>query len=264
MEHLLTIETKDFILSKTFECGQYFRFRKLDDESYVGIIDGKEVKLSQSGSTLYVVGNLSVESLIRFFTLDLDYAAINANLKKNTALRPIVEYSYGIHILRQPLFETLITFILSQNNNIKRITGLIDTLCTNYGEALGNNLYDFPSAEVLATLELEEFSSMRFGFRDKYIYDAVHRWTVGDISCEIIEKAPLELARAELMKIKGVGPKVADCTLLFGASRFEAFPEDVWIKRALTHLFPDGLPNSIEPYAGIVQQYIFHYARAHL
>ena len=252
---------KNFSLEKTLECGQCFRFMLNNDNRYMGVIDSKGVSLEQIGNTIIAKGEVSYEELSSFFTMDVDYTKIEKIMTKDNTLKHILEYSSGIRVLRQPLFEALITFILSSNNNIKRITSLVASLCLHFGKQIDDNLYDFPSPEVLASLNIDELSVIRCGFRDKYILDASRKWVEGDISGETISLAPLEEAREELMKIKGVGPKVADCTLLFGASRFDAFPKDVWIKRAMKELFPCGLPESLEEYAGIVQQYIFYYAR---
>jgi N-glycosylase/DNA lyase len=162
--------------------------------------------------------------------------------------------------MRQPVFETLITFIISQNNNIPRISGIVERLCDNFGEDRGG-YRDFPSAETLSELSTFDLAPIRAGFRDKYIIDAARNWVDGTVREEFLKTAPLDSARDMLMKIKGVGPKVADCVLLFSANRLETFPKDVWIKRAMESLFPDGLPECAREYAGIAQQYIFHYAR---
>ena len=261
-KHIFKVDT--FSLKKTLECGQCFRFIAEANGGYCGIVSDKHVEVSQLGSTITVTGSISRELLSDFFTFDIDYERIEQEISNNEIFKKILLYSSGIHILRQPLFETIITFILSQNNNIKRITSLVSSLCSNFGNEISKGFFTFPNAKTIASLNLDELSVIRCGFRDKYIMDAASKWVSGDISEEIIRKAPLEEARAELMKIKGVGPKVANCVLLFGASRFNAFPEDVWIKRIMGTLFEKGLPDYVDDYAGIVQQYLFYYARAEL
>ena len=261
MKTTIYLTAEDFNLEKTLECGQYFRYKKNEDGSYSGVVLDEEVVLSQLDNILIVEGNVSKENLSHFFTLDVNYEKINESISQNETLKSILDYSSGIHILRQPLFESLISFIISQNNNIKRITGIIESLCNTYGERISNDYYSFPKPSTLAVLTQKDLAPLRMGFRDRYVIDAAKRWESGDINQKIVREAPLKEARAELMKIYGVGPKVTDCTLLYGASRLDAFPEDVWIKRAMLALFPNGLPLYTKEYAGIVQQYIFYYAR---
>lgn len=247
-------------------CGQCFRFSLSESGSFSGVALGRRLTLKQEDDILSVEGisrEVFEREYIPYFSLDMDYAAIKEQLSDDATMKRIVAHSPGIRVLRQPLFETLISFILSQNNNIKRIAGLVERLCICFGEKK-NDFFDFPTPRSLAVLSPEHLGEVRCGFRDKYVVDAAQKWMAGRIDGDIIRHAPLYEARQELMKIHGVGPKVADCTLLFGAARFDAFPEDVWIKRAMKELFPSGLPESAKPYAGIAQQYIFHYARQHL
>ena len=141
---------------------------------------------------------------------------------------------------------------------------MVESLCCTYGKAVGNGFHTFPDSAVLASLTCTDLRNLSVGFRDRYILDAARKWVSGEINIDTVNNAPLIEARAELMKITGVGSKVANCTLLFGASRFDAFPEDVWIKRAMNVLFPEGLSENLKPFAGIIQQYIFYYARENL
>ena len=161
----------------------------------------------------------------------------------------------------QSPWETLCSFIISQNNNIKRIAGIIERLCENFGDELGDGVYSFPSAEKLACLSVDDLSVLRSGFRAKYIIDAAKKVSSNEVDFKKVASAELSEARAELMKITGVGPKVADCALLFGFHRLDAFPTDVWIKRALSYLYPNGFPDFADQYKGIAQQYLFHYVR---
>ena len=170
------------------------------------------------------------------------------------------EYGKGIRVLNQEPWETLCSFIISQNNNIKRIKGIIARLCENFGNETENG-YTFPAPEKLACLTPEDLSELRAGFRAKYIIDAAQKVTSGEVDLKKLRNLSTDEARAELMKIKGVGPKVADCALLFSHKHISAFPKDVWIKRAMQVLFRGDLPEIAKPYAGIVQQYIFFYAR---
>ena len=177
-------------------------------------------------------------------------------------LKTACSYADGIRILNQEPWEALCSFIISQNNNIPRIKGIIDKLCTMFGDEIDKNLFSFPTAEKVASLSVEELAPLKSGFRAKYILDAARRVANGDVDLPSLRSLPLDEARNELMKIYGVGNKVADCTLLFGLNRIDAFPKDVWIKRAMEKLFNGSLPECASKYAGIAQQYIFYYARS--
>lgn len=266
MDYDFVCEADGFSLADTLECGQCFRFVKNPDKSYSGVALGRGVTLWQDSGRLFATGfneRLFACEYRSYFALDVDYAAIHALFEEDAVLMKAVEFAPGIRVLRQPLFETLISFILSQNNNIKRIGGIIERLCEKFGERLEGGVFDFPTPEALAGKACSDLAELRCGYRDAYVLDAAERWAKGVIDRDVVMHAPLADARRELARIKGVGPKVADCVLLFGAARYDAFPEDVWIKRAMGELFPGGLPEPIKPYAGIAQQYIYHFARAH-
>ena len=179
-------------------------------------------------------------------------------------LKEASAYAPGIRILQQEPWEALCTFIISQNNNIKRIKGIVNRLSTSFGNKIGDtDFYTFPKAETLAKLTPDDLAPLRAGFRNKYIIDASQKVATGEVDLEKCKIVPYDDARAELCKIKGVGNKVADCTLLFGMHRIEAFPIDVWMRRAMEKLFPNMTGEDFGEYAGIAQQYIFHYARMH-
>ncbi|MBQ1814910.1 MAG: DNA-3-methyladenine glycosylase 2 family protein, partial [Ruminococcus sp.] len=144
----------------------------------------------------------------------------------------------------------------------KRIKGIVDRLCESFGEDIGGG-FAFPNAEALARLSPDDIAPLRAGFRNRYIIDAAQKVASGEVDLEACRTLEYEQARRELMKITGVGVKVADCTMLFGLHRIEAFPVDVWMKRALKTLFPGMTPADFGEYAGIAQQYIFHYSRMH-
>ena len=254
---------KDLNLGETLDCGQSFRWEEYDG-GYRGIAFDREVVMKLDGEEL-TIENATAEDFEKiwrgYLDLDLDYGMIRDSI---SALHPVLKeaasYAPGIRILRQEPWEALCTFIISQNNNIKRIKGIVKRLCEGFGERVGSG-YSFPTAERLAELEPEDLSEIRAGFRNKYIIDAARKVAEGEVDLDSCRALPYEDARAELMKIKGVGVKVADCTLLFGLHRIEAFPVDVWMKRALEKLFPDMTADDFGEYAGIAQQYIFHYSR---
>ena len=256
---------KDLDLEQTLDCGQSFRWKKQNDGSFKGVAYNKSVSMNMQGDTLYI-DNATEEDFEKiwknYLDLDLDYGKIRKDISKiHPVLKDAAKYAPGIRILQQEPYEALCTFIISQNNNIKRIKGIVERLCESFGEQLQDGEYTFPKAEVIAQLTEEDLSPLRAGFRNKYIIDGAKKVASGEVNLDICKTLPYEEARAELMKIKGVGVKVADCTLLFGMHRIEAFPVDVWMRRAMEKLFPDMKAEDFGQYAGIAQQYIFHYSR---
>ena len=172
-----------------------------------------------------------------------------------------MDFCGGISLLKQEPWEALCSFIISQNNNIPRIKGIISRLCEAFGDNLGNGDFSFPDAERLAKMTPEELDPLRAGFRAKYIVDAARKVASGEVPLYELKKLPLEEGLDSLMKITGVGPKVASCALLYGCGKKDAFPIDVWVKKILKELYPDGFPFEDSPYKGVAQQYLFHYRR---
>jgi len=257
---------EDISLSDTLCCGQSFRWREVDG-GFRGTAFGKTVTVCKDGEDLLIKGTSreDFDSIWKsYFDLDTDYVAIRRDLsEKHPVLSEAAKFAPGIHILRQEPFEALVSFIISQNNNIKRIEGIVDRLCENFGEKLPEGSYAFPTPEKLATLSEDDLSPLRAGFRNRYILDAARKVASGEISLEECRTLPFSEANAKLMTIVGVGSKVADCVLLYGLHRTEAFPMDVWMKRAMSTLFPGVDPCDFGEYAGVAQQYIFHYSRMH-
>ncbi len=257
---------EDMSLEDTLCCGQSFRWREVDG-GFKGTAYGKTVTVRKDGEDLLIIGATQgdFENIWRaYFDLDTDYVSLRADLaSKHPVLREAAKFAPGIHILRQEPFEALVSFIISQNNNIKRIEGIVDRLCENFGEILPDGSFAFPTAEKLASLTEEDLSPLRAGFRNRYILSAARKVHSGEVSLEACRTLPFEEAKAQLMTIVGVGSKVADCVLLYGLHRTEAFPMDVWMKRAMSTLFPDVDPSDFGEYAGVAQQYIFHYSRMH-
>ena len=255
-------------LGETLDCGQSFRWRDNGDGSFTGVADEKLVTVSIQNGDLHIENTTEqdFEKIWRnYFDLDLDYDSIRESIGKiHPVLKEASSYAPGIRILQQEPWEALCTFIISQNNNIKRIKGIVDRLCTTFGNKIGDtDFYTFPKPEILAELTPDDLAPLRAGFRNKYIIDASRKVASGEVDLEKCRNVPYDEARAELCKIKGVGNKVADCTLLFGMHRIEAFPIDVWMRRAMEKLFPNMTGEDFGEYAGIAQQYIFHYARMH-
>ncbi len=257
-------EAGAFSLANTLECGQCFRWKKDDDGSYLGVVGQKQLRIKQEG-TIVTLYNTTEDDFIsvwkNYFDFDTDYSAIYRDLCQDKIIKTAYEYAGEIHILRQDPWEGLCSFIISQNNNIPRIIGIIDRLCRKFGEEIDEGFFTFPSAERLAGVDLSDLSELRAGFRAKYILDAAQRVADGRVDFSRISSAEIGIARQELSQIFGVGPKVAECALLFGCYRLDAFPIDVWIKRVMDRYYRDGFPEFAKPYGGVAQQVLFHYMR---
>ncbi len=252
-------------LSQTFDCGQCFRWSK-NPEGYAGIFKNNTLVLCQHDNkiTFKNTTNSEFKSIwYEYFDLGTDYKKIGENI---ASMHPILEKAYkecnGIRILRQDPWETLCSFIISQNNNIPRIKKIIHSFCNLFGNKIESRLeYSFPSPQYIAKLRPEELEPIKSGFRAAYILDAAQKVDSKIIDFEKIKNMDYDEAKNTLMKIKGVGPKVADCTLLYGFHKLEAFPEDVWIKKVMNTFFKDESPKIFGEYAGIAQQYLYHYSR---
>ena len=259
--------TDTFHLEETFGCGQCFRWRKQEDGSFAGIAFGKYCRISEDREggviVFHKIESAEFEQLwAPYFDLDTDYASIRSRL---AALEPVMakaaEFAPGIRILRQDPWEALCSFIISQNNNIPRIQGIVDRLCENFGEPVEGG-FAFPTPERMAQLTAEDLAPLRSGFRAKYLCSAAQLVADGTVDLRALYILPLPEARAMLMQIHGVGPKVAECVLLYGFHRMECFPMDVWMKRAMAVLFPGKDSCLFGADAGMAQQYIFHYSRS--
>lgn len=266
VNNTVTVKTSgDMSLRDTLKCGQSFRWKEEEDGGFTGTALGRTVTVRTKANDLIIEGATAddFENIWKdYFDLDFDYVALRDELSKtHPVLCEAAKFAPGIHILRQEPFEALISFIISQNNNIKRIEGIVERLCENFGEELSDGSFAFPTAEKLASLSTEDLAPLRAGFRNRYILDAAKKVYSGEVDLEECRTLPFADAKKKLMTIVGVGEKVADCVLLYGLHRTQAFPMDVWMKRAMATLFPDTSYESFGEYAGIAQQYIFHYSR---
>ncbi len=256
----------DFDLKQTLECGQCFRWKPLPDLSnaYTGVVKKHWCTIIQNKTEL-IFQHTTPEEFdsvwCHYFDLNRDYAAIKSILGADPVLKQAISFAPGIRVLNQQPWEALCSFIISQNNNIKRIQGIIERLCEQYGEPLENGYFAFPTPQQLAVLEIDDLVELRCGFRAKYILDAARKVTSGEVNLEKAKLLTVQESQQMLTQIYGVGPKVAQCAMLYGLEKTECLPIDVWIKRALEHLFPNGLPEFVLPWAGIAQQYLFHYVR---
>ena len=260
----LIVKAEGFSLADTLDCGQCFRWEKQEDGSFLGIVGNRVQRISQNGEelTFYHCGEEEFVSFWKsYFDFDTDYHAIQRRFSEDKTLQEAIRFAGGIHILRQEPWEMICSFIISQNNNIPRIKGIISRLCREFGSPLPGGGYSFPSAEILASLSLEQLAPLRAGFRGKYLLDAARKVASKEVDFDRIRRGDLHTGEEELRKIYGVGVKVAQCVLLYGFYRTEAFPVDVWMKKALHTYYPEGFPYLDTPCAGIAQQYLFHYIR---
>ena len=253
-------------IEKTFECGQCFRWNADGAGGYIGVASGRAAALCRRGEGIYIdCPDEELPFWRNYFDLDTDYAAAAQSIIACDYLGECAEYGAGIRILRQDKWEALCSFIISQCNNIPRIKGIVEKLCAIAGDEIefrGRTLRSFPSAERVAELEPEDLAPLRSGYRAPYILAAARAVASGELDLEAAALLPCDEARRELKKLQGVGDKVANCAVLFGLHRMDAFPIDTWMKKALkAHFPPDFDPASLGEYAGLAQQYIFYHAR---
>ena len=282
-KYILT-EVKSFELKDIFECGQCFRWNEEEDGSYTGIFDQNVLNVKKEDNQIIFKGICQgdiTETVEKYFDMNRNYEKIKQQLsKKDSYMKESIEYGKGIRILNQDLWETIISFIISANNNIPRIKGIIERLSKNYGKEIqwnGKKYYTFPTPEELKDVTVEEYRKLGLGFRDIRLYETTKMILDKKVDLEKLEKNPNTLeVREQLLTLSGVGPKVADCILLFSTlKRFEVFPIDVWVRRVMNDLYiknPDETKVSkkqIEKIAtekfgnlaGIAQQYLFYWRR---
>ena len=279
---------RNFDVGKIFDCGQCFRFDPVENSShereFSGVAYGRLVSFAQDGDAVYIYGSSAEDFHAiwkKYLDIERDYDAVADGIIAscdNGVLAEAVRYGEGIRILSQEPFECIISFIISQNNNIPRIKKIIETLSAKCGKPVAlpagmekhlsgrSSLCAFPEAEALAALGVDGLFELKTGFRAKYIYDAVTRYLDRSLCIEdIINEADIEAAIDALCRVKGIGRKVACCILLFGFGKYNAFPVDVWIKRVAAKYFSEQAETlgwqTFGEYAGIAQQYLFYYER---
>ncbi len=265
----------NFDPKQIFTCGQCFRWYEQPDGSFTGVAHGRVLNVRKKGGSI-IFDNCTEEDFKNiwtdYFDLERDYSAICKGFSSDKILSEAASYGSGIRILRQDFFEALISFIISANNNIPRIQGIINRFSELYGDRLfykGKTYYSFPSPEALRGVSESDLAPLRSGYRAKYIVNAVRSYLNGEIDTELIGRLPVSQAQKALCKISGVGPKVADCILLFSFGRFETFPTDVWVKRVMGELYgcaeKDARRTGCALFgenAGVAQQYLFFWRRA--
>ncbi len=274
-DNKIIMENPDsFDIEQILECGQCFRFNKLDFREYIIIACGKVLHIKQKDKEVvfYPCTKEDFENIwTKYFELDRDYSKIKIVLSEDEILKKAVAFAPGIRILRQDPWECLISFIISQNNRIPMIKQVIKNISERYGEKSGD-YFLFPTAEQLKKATVEELMSCKTGFRAKYIIDAIKNISEKRVDFSELENLPTQEVRQKLMMIKGVGEKVSDCVMLFSMDRKDVFPTDVWVKRVMEYFYFGGKDAKIKEihkladekfgkYAGFAQQYLFHYAR---
>lgn len=274
---------KSFKSKDIFECGQCFRWNENKDGTYTGVFKGNVINVKEKDNKIIFKGmcNGNIKEIVEeYFDLNRNYEMIKDELSKiDINLKTSVEYGQGIRILNQDLWETIMSFIISANNNIPRIKGIIERISEKYGQAIeydGNKYYSFPRAEELKNVSVQEYRDLGAGFRDKYLYQTVQDILNGNIDLNKLHSMDTAAVRDELLKLQGVGPKVADCILLFSTlKRFEVFPIDVWVRRVMNELYInkeneekvskkeiDNLAKEkFGAIAGLAQQYLFYWKR---
>ena len=284
-EQIYKIKNIDsFELKDIFDCGQCFRWNEEDDGSYTGVFKGNVLNVSKNDKEITFKGvcNGNIKDIVEdYFDLKRDYEKIKEELSKiDENMKTSIEYGKGIRILNQDLFETIISFIISANNNIPRIKGIIERLSKKYGDEIiwnGKEYYAFPTAKSLKDVSVKEYRDLGLGFRDVRLYETVKMILEGKVDLEELENNPNTTeVREKLLTLSGVGPKVADCILLFSdLKRFEVFPIDVWVRRVMNELY---IKNEDETkvnkkqieklaqekfgdLAGLAQQYLFYWRR---
>ena len=259
----------NFDIGQIFDCGQCFRFNRCGENAYEGVAFDRYIKIEQTGGRVIFYGTDEddFEGIwAPFFDLGTDYGAIIDSFGDDEVLRKAADYASGIRILRQDKWETLCSFIISQNNNIPRIKGIIDNMSKRFGNLIWKTdrreFYSFPTAKSLYEAGEEEIFALKTGFRARYINDAARTVTENPFFLTEVSSLDTPSASEKLQQIKGVGNKVAACTLLFGFARNDAFPVDVWVKRILAKYYPDGAGENLTgKNAGVAQQYLFYYER---
>ena len=286
MEQKVILKKQEsFELKHIFECGQCFRWNEEKDSSWTGVIKDAVINVRKEKDEVIiqgeVLGNKDLNEIVcEYFDLNTNYTEYKEILGSiDEYLAESIRFGEGIRILKQDLWETIISFIISANNNIPRIKKIIEAISRKYGKKIifnENEYYLFPTPEELSVASVEDLRSLGLGFRDKRIYETCkiineNKKLLKDIS----ELANTNQMREELLKLDGVGPKVADCILLFALKRVDVFPIDVWVRRVMNDLYIHNedenkvdkkklqslAEEKFKGLSGIAQQYLFYWKR---
>ena len=283
MKNVVVVEDlKNFDLKQTLECGQIFRYEQVSKHSYMVIAKNKRITLThQPESTTLILHNSNLSEYEEvwkdYLDIETDYGHIISQISKDDPhMEKAVEYGQGIRILKQDTWEMLISFIISQNKAIPHIQQCINNLSQSFGQLITDKseetYYAFPTVEELSKATEEEIRACKVGFRAPYIMDACQKVMDNTVILEALPAMSTLEAKETLMKIKGVGEKVAHCVLLFGLNKTDTFPTDVWIKRVMQEVYFNNQEiknddiikfanEKFGDYAGYAQQYLFYYGR---
>lgn len=273
---------KSFKVRDIFECGQCFRWNEEPDGSYTGIF-GHNVLNVKEEKDIVITGicDGNIEDICKnYFDLDRNYEEIKETLSLvDDNMKESIKYGEGIRILNQDLWEMIISFIISANNNIPRIKGIIERMSAKYGQEIkfrGTSYYTFPTIDELSQASVKDLKDLGLGFRDRYVYETTKKIKEGKINLENLKQESTNEVRKQLLTLTGVGPKVADCIMLFSTlKRFDVFPVDVWVRRVMNDLYIHNEDETkvnkkqIQEIArdkfgaleGIAQQYLFYWKR---
>ncbi len=273
-------QIRDFDLAQTLECGQCFRFYKIKEQEYIIVAHHIMQRVEQVGDTIIFYdcdGDTFNNVWYEYFDLGTDYGQIKSYLlKHDDKLKAAIEEKHGIRILKQEFFENLMSFIISQNKQIPHIKKIVNDIAIKYGDRLGEyegvEYYSFPTVKQLKDVTEDDLRELKTGFRAPYLRDAIEKVADGTICEDNLSDLCVDDVEKELVKIKGVGNKVANCVMLFSLKKMEAFPVDVWIKRIMEKVYYEGKDTKKEvilefakehfgEYGGYAQQYLFFYAR---
>lgn len=268
---------KDFIPKHIFDCGQCFRWNEMDDGSYVGVISSRVLRVYKNENNIFFEGAEMEDKgfLENYFDLSKDYTKIKKFIGENDkVLEEAIKCGEGIRVLNQDPFETTISFIISARNSIPVIKKTVEKISKNYGDKIifnGGEYYSFPTPDQLSKATEEDLRKLGCSFRSPYIVETTKDILNGRINLEELKNMTTEDALNELIKLKGVGIKVADCIMLFSLKKSDAFPVDVWIQRIMEHFYladktslkkmREYARSKFKDNSGIAQQYLFYYAR---
>jgi N-glycosylase/DNA lyase len=272
---ILIKECQHFNLENTFDNGQCFRWSRISQSHYRGVVYGQVIHVEQcdDGIQIYPTTLDCFNKIWRhYFDLERDYVAMGEKIHQIDAhLTQALSTVAGLRILNQDPWETTISFIISANNNIVRIKKIINQICQRYGETIQDGVYTFPSPEILAQADISDLRACGLGYRDRYVLEAANQVASGQVDLSAISILQTHLATGQLVKVSGVGKKVAQCIQLFSMSQEDAIPVDTWITKIFKELYGDEneTRDSIEVFfrekfgsdAGYAQQVLFHWAR---
>lgn len=271
-DKIIIADCNDFNVEETLECGQIFSYNKINDNSYLVISKNKLATITYSKTQIIIESN-DTDYFYNFFDLDTDYSNIKKELVKiNPNISKYLGYGSGIRILKQDIYQTIISFIVSANNNIKRIKNILFTLSKQYGTKIAEDIYSFPTLQQLAKVSAQDYAKLGAGYRSEYLEKTVKMLLSSDYDIDYLKSLSTPNLKQKLLTLMGIGPKVADCIMLFSFSRTDVFPIDTWTRKSY-YLFEtkplndkqiaNYYVNIYKNYSGYAQQYLYNYMLNH-